>query len=143
MSSSPTHDAAAAAPSLPFEQDPYAAAYPETREFWEAATQGRFLLKTCEACGRAHWYPRTLCPMCGSDRVKWTEASGRGTVHAFSPAQRAEPPYILAYVTLDEGPTLMTNIVDADAASLKIGQTVALTWQAAKEGRLMPFFRPA
>lgn len=126
----------------PWESDPFAAAYPETSEFWAAAADGRLLLNTCQDCGRAHWYPRAVCPMCGSTRLQWTEASGRGTVYAFSPARRADPTYILAYVTLEEGPTVMTNIIDAEPESLQIGQAVSVQFQAADDGRMMPYFRP-
>jgi uncharacterized OB-fold protein len=126
-----------------FEQDPFAAAFPETREFWAGAEQGRLMLRTCEDCGRTHWYPRAHCPLCGSARLRWTEASGRGTLHAFSTARRAEPQYTLAYVTLDEGPTLMTNIIDAPPEALRIGQPMVVRFQPAPEGRMMPFFTPA
>jgi uncharacterized OB-fold protein len=126
-----------------FEQDPFVAAFPETREFWAAAAEGRLLLNTCTDCGRAHWYPRAICPLCGSTKLHWTQASGRGTLYAFSPARRAEPQYTLAYVTLAEGPTLMTNIIDADPDSLRIGQAVAVRFKPSSEGRMMPFFAPA
>lgn len=129
--------------ALPFDRDPFAAAYPETREFWAAAAEGRLLLKTCEDCGRAHWYPRIVCPLCGSGRVGWRPASGRGTLHAFSAPARAEPPYVLAYVTLEEGPMLMTNVVDARPEDLRIGQAVSVRFRAAPEGRMLPFFAPA
>ncbi|MFT4100903.1 MAG: OB-fold domain-containing protein [Burkholderiaceae bacterium] len=129
-------------PKAPFESDPFAAAYPETREFWQAGAEGRFLLKICDDCRRAHWYPRSLCPLCGSDRTSWIEASGRGKLYAFSAPAKAQPPYILAYVTLDEGPTIMTNIVDADAGSLRIGQPLTVRMRAAAEGRMLPFFAP-
>lgn len=134
---------ASAAPKAAFESDPFAAAYPETREFWQAGAEGRFLLKVCDDCQRAHWYPRSMCPLCGSDKTRWVEASGRGKLYAFSAPAKAEPPYILAYVTLDEGPMIMTNIVDADAASLRIGQAVQVSMRAAAEGRMLPFFSPA
>ena len=129
--------------AAPFDQDPFATAYPETREFWATAADGRFLLKVCTDCQRAHWYPRVVCPLCGSPRTEWREASGLGQLYAFSPARRAEPPYILAYVTLDEGPTLLTNVVDARPEDLQLGQRVKVKFQAAAEGRLLPFFAPA
>ncbi|MEB2317362.1 MAG: OB-fold domain-containing protein [Pseudomonadota bacterium] len=126
--------------STAWQQDPFAAAYPETGEFWAAAAQGRFLLRTCTDCGKAHWHPRVVCPLCGSQRLEWKQASGRGTLYAFSPARRADPPYLLAYVTLEEGPTLMTNIVDARYEDLRIGQAVGVQFRPAAEGRMMPFF---
>ncbi|MGB7184399.1 MAG: Zn-ribbon domain-containing OB-fold protein [Burkholderiaceae bacterium] len=126
----------------PWEADPFSSAYPETTEFWAAAAEGRLLLKTCSDCGKAHWYPRAVCPMCGSTKLSWVQASGKGKVYAFSPARRARPTYTLAYVTLDEGPTLMTNIIDAEPESLQIGQAVQVRFLPADEGRMMPFFSP-
>jgi uncharacterized OB-fold protein len=125
-----------------FEQDPFVAAYPETLPFWQAAARGRLLVRHCETCERSHWYPRALCPLCSSDRLRWRECSGRGTLYAFSTARRLDPPCILAYVTLEEGPTLMTNIVDAAPETLRIGQAVELRFRAAPEGRMMPVFTP-
>ncbi|QRG08671.1 OB-fold domain-containing protein [Xanthobacter dioxanivorans] len=126
--------------TLTFEQDPLAIAYPESREFWVAAEMGNLLLKTCDECGRAHWYPRTLCPLCGSERTQWKVGSGTGTIYAFSRSRRMDPPCTLAYVTLSEGPMLMTHIVDARAEDLKIGQAVSVQFRPTAEGRAMPFF---
>ncbi len=126
----------------PWENDPFAAAYPETTEFWAAAAKGELILRTCNDCEKAHWYPRAVCPMCGSVNLKWQAASGKGKVYAFSPARRANPPYTLAYVTLDEGPTLMTNIIDIEPDAVTIGQAVQVKFQPADEGRMMPFFTP-
>lgn len=126
-----------------FESDPYALAYPETRPFWEAAAEGRLLLKACKACTRAHWYPKVVCPFCHSTDLEWRPASGRGTVYTYSVMRRVEVPYVLAYVTLDEGPTLLTNIVDCDVDSVRIGQSVQVGFRAAPQGRRVPVFAPA
>lgn len=124
------------------DNDPFVAAYPEVREFWSAAAEGRLLVRTCGDCRKAHWYPRAICPLCGSANTRWQPASGIGTLYAFSPARRANPPYTLAYVTLEEGPTLMTNVVGAEPDSLRIGQRLKVRFQPAAEGRLLPFFEP-
>lgn len=126
----------------PWESDPFAAAYPETTEFWSAAAQGDLVLNTCSSCGKAHWYPRPICPLCGGTELEWAKASGRARIYAFSPARRASPTYTLAYVTLEEGPTIMTNIVNSEPESLQIDQQVKVRFQAADEGRMMPFFEP-
>jgi uncharacterized OB-fold protein len=125
-----------------FEKDPFASAFPETRAFWEGAAQGRLMLNTCEDCQKPHWYPRAICPLCGSTRLRWTEASGRGTLYAFSTARRASPPYTLAYVQLAEGPTLMTNLIEVAPDAMTIGMPVRVIFQPSDEGRMMPFFRP-
>ena len=126
-----------------FEQDAYAAAYPETRPFWEAAAEGRLLIKACRACNRAHWYPKVVCPFCHSADVEWRTASGRGTVYTYSVMRRVEVPYVLAYVTLEEGPTLMTNIIDCDVDAVRIGQAVQVRFRQAPQGRTVPVFAPA
>ena len=126
-----------------FEADAYASAYPETRPFWEAAAEGRLLLKACRACGRAHWFPKVVCPFCHAQDLEWREASGRGTVYTYSVMRRVETPYVVAYVKLEEGPTLLTNEVDCDVDSVRIGQPVQGRFRPAREGRSVPVFTPA
>lgn len=117
---------------------------PETEPFWAAAREGRFLLRACTACGKAHWYPRAVCPFCMSEKTEWREASGRGTIYSVSVMKRAPEVYAVAYVTLEEGPTMMTNIVDCDFDALAIGQAVALTWRPTQgDGPPYPQFKPA
>ena len=122
--------------------DIFATTYPETAPFWDAAAQNRLLIKTCKACKRAHWYPRVVCPLCGSDDTEWKEASGNGTIYSFSVIERADPPYVLAYVEMEEGPIAITNLVDCDFKSLKIGGKVKVQFQQTPEGRSVPVYKP-
>jgi uncharacterized OB-fold protein len=115
----------------------------ETQGFWNAAREGRFVVPTCSACGRAHWYPRAICPFCSSEKVQRRDASGRGTIYTFSVMRRAKEPYAIAYVTLAEGPTMMTNIVDCDFDKLSIGQAVSVVFKDTENGPPVPMFRPA
>ncbi len=116
---------------------------PETARFWEAAAKGKLLVKTCAACGRAHHYPRPLCPFCGSGQTEWKESAGRGVIYTFSVMRRASPPYAIAYVTLDEGVTMMTNLVDCDFDALRIGQPVRVVFAASDGGPPVPMFTRA
>jgi uncharacterized protein len=117
---------------------------PETEPFWAAAREGKFLLRGCTACGKVHWYPRAVCPFCFSERTEWREGSGRGTIYSLSVMKRAPEPYAIAYVTLEEGPTMMTNIVDCDLDSLAIGQKVTIAFKPTQnDGPPFPMFRPA
>lgn len=118
------------------------AAAPEIRPFWEAARRGKLLLAHCTACDRPHWFPRVVCPMCGSRDIDWREASGRGIVYSVSVARRATPPYALAYVTLDEGPTMLTNIVDCDVDGVAIGQKVRVVFKLRADALPAPMFTP-
>jgi uncharacterized OB-fold protein len=115
---------------------------PETQAFWDAAAQGKFLLRRCTACGRAHWYPRTICPFCFSAATEWVEASGRGKIYSYSVMRRAPEPYVVAYVMLEEGPTMLTNLIECDFAALAIGQAVRLKWSASEGGPPVPTFTP-
>ncbi len=113
-------------------------ASPESEVFVAAAREGRFLIRRCTACGKPHWYPRALCPFCFGSTV-WEQASGRGTIYSLSTMRRVDPPYTIAYVALEEGPIMMTNLVDGDA--LAIGAPVTLVWVAAADGTPVPCFR--
>ena len=62
----------------------------------------------CRSCGKAHWYPRALCPFCFSADIDWRQASGAGAIYSFSVMRRASPPHAIAYVTLAEGPSVLT-----------------------------------
>ena len=124
---------------------------PETRPFWEATAEGRLLLPRCEACGTAIWYPRSFCPACGSTDVAWLEASGRGTIYSFTinrmgradlSEYRGVGPFVLAYVELEEGPRVLTNVVGCDPDSLAVGQAVEVVFHDTGQGTALPRFRP-
>jgi uncharacterized protein len=115
---------------------------PETRPYWEAAADGRFLVKRCADCGRAHYYPRALCPFCFSDRTQWQPSPGTGTIHSFSVMRRVPVPYVIAFVTLDEGVSMMTNIVGVEFDAVHIGQRVKVTFHPTENGPPVPLFTP-
>jgi uncharacterized OB-fold protein len=114
---------------------------PETAEYWRAAAEGRLLVKRCTACGEHHHYPRDICPFCLSEATEWREAAGTGTVYSFSTMGQGEAAYTLAYVTLDEGPTMMTNLVGDGA--WQIGQRVRVQFVPSEGGPPVPMFAAA
>jgi uncharacterized protein len=116
---------------------------PETLPFWDAAAQGRLLLKRCRECGELHYYPRAICPFCFSDKTEWQPASGKGKIYSYSVMRRAPVPYAIAYVTLVEGVTMLTNIVDCDLDRIRIGQEVRLVFKPTEGGPPVPMFKPA
>ena len=125
---------------------------PEVKPYWEATAAGQLVLPHCEECNQVIWYPRPFCPECASTRVKWVQASGRGTVYSFTvnrrgvadlPAYRDAGVYVLAYVELEEGPRVMTNIVDCDADAVRIGQKVEAVFHDTGQGTALIRFRPA
>ncbi len=101
--------------------------YPESVPYWKAAAQGKLLLRHCRACGKCHHYPRNLCPHCGSTDLDWQESAGAATVYSFTALERGAPgttPPVVAYVTLEEGPTIIANLTDISIDSVEIGQKV-------------------
>jgi uncharacterized OB-fold protein len=128
--------------STPYVYTPYKAPseYPDNKEFWAAAREGKLLVRYCKSCGKSHWYPRSLCPFCMGDTA-WKESSGKGTIYTFSITRRAGPnPYCIAYVQLEEGVTMMTNIVDCDLDEVRIGQKVQLKFSDSDGGAPVPTF---
>ena len=116
----------------------------ETQAFFEAAAEGKFLLKRCTACGEAHWYPRAMCPFCHSDQTVWEESPGTGVIYTYSVMWRSPTgPYAIGYVTLDEGVSLMTNFVDVAPDGLAIGMKVKVRFQPTENGPPVPVFVPA
>jgi uncharacterized protein len=114
----------------------------ETKAFWDAAAEGKLMIGKCTACGKVHYYPRALCPFCFSDRTELQQTSGTGTIYTYSVMRRAPIPYAIAYVTLGEGPTMITNIVDCDLDKIKIGQAVKLVFKPSDGGPPVPMFTP-
>ncbi|MCP5040709.1 MAG: Zn-ribbon domain-containing OB-fold protein [bacterium] len=127
----------------------------ETRAYWEGCGRNELVLQRCRDCATVQHRPRGLCVSCFSDEIEHFVASGRGTVYAFTvtnqnglPAFRDACPYVLAYVALEEGPQLMTNIVGCDPEQVRIGMPVVVEFCDVDadpgEGTMaVPRFRPA
>lgn len=120
-----------------------------TAPYWSAAHEGRLELPCCLDCRRRHFYPRTLCPHCGSARLEWAACSGRGVVYSYtvvhrapSPAFAAEVPYVVAVVELEEGPRLMTNIVDCAPDAVRVGMSVRVAFRRMSDSITLPVFEP-
>ena len=124
---------------------------PESRPFWEAARRHELMLQRCRRCTRFFFYPRAACPHCLSGDVEWQRVSGRGTLHTFTVVHRGlrgfplGEPYILAVVELEEGPRMMTNLVDVepDPARIRIGMDVEVVFADVTAEVALPRFRPA
>ena len=122
----------------------------ETEPFWSAAAEGRLVLPRCDACGTVIWYPRRFCPACRTTSVSWIEASGRGTVYTYTVVRKGArgawgevAPYVIAYVELDEGPRVLTNVVDIDPDAVEVGMAVRVVFDPTPEGQAVFRFAPA
>ena len=121
-----------------------------TQPFWDGTRAGRLLIRRCQDCGRAHYYPRPFCPSCWSERVEWEPASGRATLYTWSvvyqndlPPFPDRVPYVAAVVELAEGPRMMTNVVDCPFEELAFGMPLSVTFRTETETITLPVFRPA
>ena len=114
----------------------------ETEKFWEGARQGKLIIQKCNDTGRHYWYPRARSPFTLTDDVSWVEAKGTGTIYTFSVMKRAKINYCIAYVELDEGVRMMTNIVDTDYDQIKIGDKVKVVFKDSENGIPVPMFTP-
>ena len=108
----------------------------ENKAFFDAAREGRLAIGQCKACRQIHYYPRAVCPFCASETTL-IAAKGTGKIYSYSVMRRVEKPFAIAYVTLDEGVTMLTNLVDCDFDRLAIGAAVRVVF---KDG--LPMFTP-
>jgi uncharacterized OB-fold protein len=121
----------------------------ESKGFWEACQRHELYVQRCGACGALRYYPRALCPTCLSDQVDWVRCSGKGTIYTFTATHQNQAagfrdnlPYVMAYVELDEGVRMLSNIVGCDADAVRIGMRVEVTFEDATEDVTLPKFKP-
>src|SRR5437764_10226237 len=107
----------------------------ENCSFWEGCRQGKLLLQFCDACQQYQFYPRLYCMHCSSDKLHWVEASGRGVIYSYtiihqnkSPEFMPDVPYNVAIVQLEEGPRMMSSIVDIDPTNLRVDLPVTVVF---------------
>ena len=122
----------------------------ETRAYWEGCGREELVLQRCRECKTVQHRPRALCVSCFSDSIEHFVASGRGTVHTYTVTEQNQAPpfreclpYVLAYVELDEGPRLLTNVVGCEPGDVRIGMPVQVDFVATGDGLAVPRFRPA
>lgn len=122
---------------------------PETQHFWDGTREGELRLQRCQDCGHTYFPPRPFCPACGSRHVDVFAASGRGSLLSYVINHRPHPsfdgPYAIAVVQLEEGPTLMSNIVDSAQTpeALVLDMPLEVVFEEQDEKITLPLFRPA
>lgn len=121
---------------------------PDATAYWEGTTRGTVVLQRCDDCEAVIWIPRALCPKCWSQSLSTFEASGRGTIYSWTRTHKGlaeykdAGPYLLAYVELDEGPRVMTNLVGYDADP-SIGDAVTAVFDPVGDDAALLRFQPA
>lgn len=124
---------------------------PDTEPFWEATKRHELRYQVCDDCGGIVFFPRRHCPHCMSMDLSWQTSAGEGAVYTYTvirqiglPAFRERVPYAVAWIDMDEGFRMISNIVGVDdPASISIGQRVRVTWEDQPDGISLPLFTPA
>jgi hypothetical protein len=118
-----------------------------TSEFWEAARDHRLVRPVCSSCGRSHFTPQVACPHCLSTQWSYQPSCGTGAVYSHTTVHRPpgpgfDPPYVLAIVDVDDGWSLLTNIVDCPPEAVHIGQRVSVRFVDLGDRVSLPAFAP-
>ncbi len=121
-----------------------------TNPFWEAAKRHELVMQRCKACANWIHFPREQCPVCFSQELEWQQVSGKGRVYAFTNVHQAQhpafqdgTPYCFAIVQLDEGPRMVTNIVDCEPDAVQCDMQVEATYDDVSEEWTLVKFKPA
>lgn len=116
---------------------------PENKPFWDAAQENRLILKLCNSCKESHYYPRSICPHCGSNETTWVESKGLGEIYSYTVMRRGvEVPFAMAYVKLNEGISLLTHLTNCDFDAIRVGQKVKVVFQETQDGQKTHLFEP-
>jgi uncharacterized protein len=123
---------------------------PDAAPFWRASKERRFEVLRCTGCGDVVWYPRAHCPGCGSRELRWAPLPEpvTGVVYTFTVVRKhthpffaGRTPYAVAWVDVDDGPRMLSEIVDCDVEQLRIGDRVELRWEE-HDALNLPTFTP-
>ena len=120
----------------------------DTAFYWEGAARGELLLQRCSACGTLRHPPTPGCPSCRGLTWDPTAAVGRGVVYSFVVLHPPLVPgvdtgTVVAVVELDEGPRVVTNVVETTPDDVRVGLPVELCFESLGDGAVLPQFRPA
>ena len=126
---------------------------PEAKPFWDGAANNKLLMQRCLDCRDFVWTPRPSCFGCGSQRLEWQELSGKGEIYSFtvirqvvgraaSQAFERDIPYVIAWIDLDEGPRMISNVVGCPVENVKLGMKVSVIFEQQSADIWLPKFKP-
>ena len=121
---------------------------PETQHFWDGTRENELRLQRCNDCAEIYFPPRPFCPCCSSRNIGVFQASGKATLDSYVISHRPHPafngPYAIALVKLEEGPRMMTNIVECEQKpeQLDLDMALEVVFQKMNDEITLPFFRP-
>ena len=135
---------------MPPRSKPVPVPTPESQPYWDGAAEGELRIQRCLDCAKPYFYPRPICPSCGSANVEWFAASGDATLYSYVISHRPAPgfeddaPYAIAVVELAEGPRMMTSLVGVPATPEALPLDMPLRVAFEQRGDIsLPVFTPA
>ena len=126
----------------------------EAKPFWDGLSEQKLLIPKCNKCNHLFMYPKAYCPNngCFSDDLSWEHVSGRGKVYSFTVVHRSadvrfqeiasQNPYVFALIELDEGPKLISNLINCEIDSIAIGASVQIIFEKINSDITLPKFAP-
>lgn len=122
----------------------------ETQPFFDGAKEAVLRLQVCEKCDTWMYPSKKCCQRCGSPELSWRDANGTGTIYAharlhrkYHPRHEGKLPLVIAWIDLDEGVRIPSNIVGSDFSELKAGMPVRVTFELEPGGYAIPVFERA
>jgi uncharacterized protein len=122
----------------------------ESRPWWEAAQRHELYVQKCRDCGDLRFHPRAQCTSCLSSRTEWIRCKSTGKIYTFTVTRQNQAagfrdslPYVMAWVEVDEGLKMLTNIVDCPPEQVKIGMPVEAVFDDVTPEVTLVKFRPA
>jgi len=114
---------------------------------WEGCREGRLRVQRCRDCGAHVFVPQPVCTGCFGDGLEWVESSGRGTLYSYTMIHRPqrpvfEVPYTVVIVELEEGWTMLSNLIECDPEEIRVGMPLEVSFRRMSEEITLPFFRP-
>ena len=116
-----------------------------SRPFWEGCRGGELRMQLCDACEQLQFFPRIFCTHCAGRQLSWRAVSGRGRVASYTVVRRGisaayTAPYVVALIKLDEGPCMMSNVVDCDPEAVAVGAAVTVRFESWGADYMLPVF---
>ncbi|MFN3236543.1 MAG: Zn-ribbon domain-containing OB-fold protein [Pseudomonadales bacterium] len=121
----------------------------DTRDFWAGTKEKEFRYQQCKDTGEVIFYPRRHSTASTNNNLEWKVASGNATLYSYSvvrqsyhPFFRNLVPYVVAWIDLEEGPRILSNVTDVAPEDVEIGMKLQLHWEEHEELSI-PLFKPA
>jgi uncharacterized OB-fold protein len=119
------------------------------KPFWESACNHQLVIQKCIQCNHVHFPPSPVCPDCLGEDQEWVVVSGKGKLYSWCEFHRAywdsvkdSMPYNVSMVELDEGPILITNLIDIEGIELSINMPLKVIFKTIDAGNVLPVFTP-